>query len=142
LGLLIGPEARRKSVEIVISNALIDNVRVPSTPIRQAVLNLILNAVAAAPEGSQVCVSAELVGKQLAIAVTDRGPGLPTMEAEVLTGRSGAPTPLDGGGLGLWTISRLVADIGGRIAVEYPASGGTAVKLALPTVPMELSNVA
>lgn len=142
LGLLIGPEARRKSVEIVISNTLTGNVRLPSTPIRQAVLNLILNAVAAAPEGSQVCVSAEIIGEQLAISVTDRGPGLPAMEAEVLTGRSGAPAPLDGGGLGLWTISRLIADIGGRIAVEYPASGGTAVKLALPIAPMELSNVA
>ena len=105
LGLLIGPEARRKSVEIVISNTLTDNVRLPSTPIRQALLDLILNAVAAAPEGWQVCVSAEIVGEQLAIAVTDRGQGLPAMEAEVLTGRSGAPAPLDGGGLGLWTIA-------------------------------------
>jgi hypothetical protein len=40
------------------------------------------------------------------------------------------------------TISRLIADAGGRIAAEYPASGGTAVKLTLPIAPMELSNVA
>lgn len=142
LGLLIGPEARRKSVEIMISNTLTADVRLPSTPIRQAVLNLILNAVAAAPEGSEVRVLADANGQHLAIAVTDRGPGLPAIAAEVLTGRSGAPPPLDGGGLGLWTISRLVADIGGRIAVEYPASGGTAVKLTIPIAQLELSNVA
>ena len=142
LGLLIGPEARRKSVEIVIANTLTGDVRLPSTPIRQAVLNLILNAVAAAPEGSEVRVSAEAPGEELAIAVIDRGPGLPAVAAEVLTGRSGAPPPLDGGGLGLWTISRLVADIGGQIVVEYPASGGTAVKLNIPIAQMELSNVA
>ncbi len=142
LGLLIGPEARRKSVEIVIANTLTGDVRLPSTPIRQAVLNLILNAVAAAPEGSEVRVSADAIGELLAIAVVDRGPGLPAIAAEVLTGRSSAPPPLDGGGLGLWTISRLVADVGGQIVLEYPASGGTAVKLIIPIAQMELSNVA
>jgi signal transduction histidine kinase len=142
LGLLIGPEARRKSVEILIANSLTDAVRLPSTPIRQAVLNLILNAVAAAPEGSDVRVSAYAVPERLGITVVDRGSGLPARAAEVLTGRSGAPPPLDGGGLGLWTISRLVADIGGNIAIEYPDSGGTAVTLTIPIAQMELSNVA
>ncbi len=142
LGLLIGPEARRKSVEITISNSLEDVVPVPSTPIRQAVLNLILNAVAAAPEGSEICVSAEVTPEELSIAVVDRGAGLPIPAAAVLTGRSGTPPPLDGGGLGLWTISRLVSDIGGTIVVEYPVAGGTAVKLTVPIAQMELSNVA
>jgi K+-sensing histidine kinase KdpD len=98
--------------------------------------------VAAAPAGSEVCVSANATDERLAIAVVDRGPGLTTLAAEVLTGRSGGRPPLDGGGLGLWTISRLVADIGGEIVVEYPASGGTAVKLNVPIAQMELSNVA
>ena len=142
LGLLIGPEARRKSVEIVIDNALTGVVRLPSTPIRQAVLNLILNAVAAAPAGSEVCVSADATNERLAIAVVDRGSGLPSLAAEVLTGRSGAPPALEGGGLGLWTISRLVADVGGNIAVQYPDSGGTSVTLTIPIAQMELSNVA
>lgn len=141
LGLLTGPEAKRKYVKILISNSLTGAVRLPSTPIRQAVLNLVLNAVAAAPEGSDVRVSAEAVGGQLAIAVIDRGPGLPDVAAEVLTGHFGAPPPL-GGGLGLWTISRLVTDLGGRIAVEHSVSGGTAVKLTIPIAQMELSDVA
>ena len=142
LGLLIGPEARRKSVEITITNSLKGVVPVPSTPIRQAVLNLILNAVAAAPTGSEICVSAEATPDQLAIGVIDRGVGLPAFAADVLTGLSGTPPPLDGGGLGLWTISRLVSDIGGQIVVEYPVSGGTAVRLNIPIAQMELSNVA
>lgn len=142
LGLLVGPEARRKSVEITVVNSLDGNVPVPSTPIRQAVLNLILNAVAAAPEGSGICVSADVTPEELAIAVVDRGVGLPTRAAAILTGRSATPPPLDGGGLGLWTISRLVSDIGGQIVVEYPIAGGTAVKLKVPIARMELSNVA
>ena len=81
------------------------------------------------PKGRRCGYRRKLTGEELAIAVIDRGPGLPAVAAEVLTGRSGAPPPLDGGGFGLWTISRLVADIGGQIVVEYPVSGGTAVKL-------------
>jgi signal transduction histidine kinase len=142
LALLIGPESRRKSVGIVIANTIKGAVRLPSTPIRQAVLNLILNAVAASSEGSEVHVSADATPENLAIAVIDRGPGLPTLAAEVLTGRSGSPPPLDGGGLGLWTIGRLIADIGGNIVVEYPAIGGTSVTLNIPVAQMELSNVA
>lgn len=142
LGLLIGPEARRKSVEIVIDNALAGAVRLPSTPIRQAVLNLILNAVAAAPAGSEVQVAANATDERLVIAVVDRGPGLPPREAEILKGQSAAPAPLDGGGLGLWTISRLVADAGGNIAVNYPIAGGTSVTLTIPIAQMELSHVA
>jgi signal transduction histidine kinase len=142
LGLLIGPEARRKSVEITIANSLTGVVPVPNTPIRQAVLNLILNAVAAAPAGSEVCVSADATNERLAIAVVDRGSGLPSLAAKVLTGRSGAPPPLEGGGLGLWTISRLIADVSGTISVQYPDSGGTSVTLTIPIAQMELSNVA
>jgi signal transduction histidine kinase len=142
LSLLVGPEARRKSVAIVIRNALIETAPIPSTPIRQAVLNLILNAVAAAPAGTDVIVSAGLVSAGLEIVVTDSGPGLPPIAVAVLTGRSSAPPPLDGGGLGLWTISRLVGELGGEIDLDSSSSGGTVVKLTLPISSLELSNVA
>jgi signal transduction histidine kinase len=142
LGLLIGPEARRKSVEIVIANSLNGAVLLPSTPIRQIVLNLVLNAVAAAPEGSIVNVSAGADDKGLSIVVTDRGPGLPTEAADILMSGPGSPPPHDGGGLGLWTISRLIADLGGTAVVQNPAIGGAVVSLNIPTAAAELSNVA
>jgi signal transduction histidine kinase len=142
LGLLVAPEARRKGIQIKTENTLGDTVPVSSTPIRQAVLNLLLNAVAAAPAGSRVLMSAGADPELLQITVADRGPGLPRAGAEVLTSPTAAPPPLDGGGLGLWTTSRLIADIGGQIEVEYPTHGGTAVTLRIPIVRMELSNVA
>jgi signal transduction histidine kinase len=142
LGLLIAPEARRKSVRIVIQNDLTETVPIPSTPIRQAVLNLILNAVAAAPDASEVSVCSEATSGQLTIVVIDRGPGMPPAAADVLTSRSGGPPPIDGGGLGLWTINRLIADLGGTIEVERPMSGGAAVRLLVPFPGLELSHVA
>ncbi|WP_322517559.1 HAMP domain-containing sensor histidine kinase [Rhodopseudomonas palustris] len=142
LGLLITPEARRKSIQIVIDNALTGSVPIPSTPIRQAILNLVLNAVAAAPDASEVSVSSAATSTQITIVVIDRGPGLPPPAAEVLTGRSGAPPPIEGGGLGLWTINRLITDLGGTIEVERPLAGGTAVRLLVPFADVELSDVA
>src|SRR5450631_1773010 len=142
LGLLIPPEARRKGVQIKIDNELRAIVPLPSTPIRQAVLNLLLNAVAAAPPGSQVQMTVVTGSEGLEIAVADRGPGLPGFAAKILTNSSAAPPPLDGGGLGLWTISRLIADIGGQIEVEYLVHGGTAIRLTIPILSTELANVA
>ncbi|WP_441277262.1 sensor histidine kinase [Tardiphaga sp. 172_B4_N1_3] len=142
LGLLIGPEARRKSVEIVIANSLNGGMPLPSTPIRQIVLNLVLNAVAAAPAGSGVNVAAAADDTGLSIVVTDRGPGMPREAADILLSSSGSPPPYDGGGLGLWTISRLIADLGGTAVVQNPAIGGTMVSVNIPTATAELSNVA
>jgi signal transduction histidine kinase len=142
LGLLVGPEARRKSVTIVIRNRLTTDAPIPSTPIRQAVLNLILNSVAAAPERSDVIVSAALVPAGLEIVVSDSGPGLPPKAAAVLTERTAAPPALEGGGLGLWTISRLVGDLGGDIDLSASSPGGTVVRLIVPMSSLELSHVA
>ncbi|MBN9597166.1 MAG: sensor histidine kinase [Afipia sp.] len=142
LALLIAPEARRKFVEISIQNTLTGPIPLPSTPIRQAVLNLLLNAVDAAPAGSGVELSAAATMRHLEISVTDRGAGIPKIAAEVLTGQPGAPPLLDGGGLGLWTTGRLIADLGGQIEVKHPAVGGTSVKLLIPLLREELSNVA
>lgn len=142
LGLLTAPEARRKGVQIEIENELQAMVALPSTPIRQAVLNLLLNAVAAAPHGSQVQMRAVASAAGLEIVVADRGPGLPDFGARILANPSAAPPPLDGGGLGLWTTGRLIADIGGQIEVDYPAHGGSAIRLKIAVVRMELSNVA
>jgi len=142
LGLLIAPEARRRGIQIKTQNTLGEIVPLSSTPIRQALLNLLLNAVAAAPDGSEVRISAQATTDLLEITIVDRGPGLPQAGAEILKSPTIAPPPLDGGGLGLWTTSRLIADIGGQIDVEYPVHGGTSVALRIPIVRVELSNVA
>lgn len=142
LALLIAPEARRKFVEINIQNTIAGSISLPSTPVRQAVLNLLLNAVDAAPANSRVELFTAATSTHLEISVTDHGAGIPTVAAEVLTGQPGAPPLLDGGGLGLWTTSRLIADLGGQIAVEYPADGGTSIKVFIPLLREELSNVA
>jgi signal transduction histidine kinase len=132
LQLLIMPEARRKAVRISITNEIVGSMPLPSTPVRQAILNVLLNALAASPAGAGILLSARPVGANLIVTVTDRGAGLPEEGANVLAGAVPAAPLADGGGLGLWTTSRIVADLGGTIEVERPLEGGTVVRLTVP----------
>ncbi|WP_246668969.1 sensor histidine kinase [Ancylobacter sp. TS-1] len=132
LGLLIAPEARRREVSVTIGNALEGSVPLPSTPMRQAILNLLLNAVAAAPAGSVVALSAASCGDGLVVEVRDCGPGLPLEAAALLTGTAGARPLRDGAGLGLWMTHRLLHELGATIAVAYPETAGTCVRVSIP----------
>ena len=116
-------------------------IAVASTPIRQALLNLLLNAVAAAPEGSQVNATVSAGTAALEIVVSDYGGGMPESASAVLTAGYGPP-PLDGGWLGLWTTSRLVAEMGWRIEIERLRPSGTTIRLIIPILRAELSDVA
>lgn len=143
LRILTAAHARRKSVSVVIGNDVAGSLPLPSTPIRQAVLNLLLNAVSAAPEGSVVALGARVEDGELLLSVADAGAGLPPAATGVLIGEASAAPLVDSGGLGLWTTRRLVADLGGAIDVELPAAGGTIVRLRIPfRTEGELADVA
>lgn len=141
LALLVAPEAKRKGVNIKITNALETGLEIPSTPIRQALLNLILNAIAVTPPGGSVSVEARSDERDLTLNVDDEGPGLPAWAIPVLTDANALP-PLDRSGLGLWTTSRLIADLGGIISVSRTALGGAAVRINIPKHDRELADVA
>jgi signal transduction histidine kinase len=143
LRLLITPEARRRTVKLEWQNELEVDLPLPGTQIRQAVLNLLLNALAATPDHSKVRLTAALGSGSVRIAVADEGPGIPPAAARYLIEHSVPGAPITGGqGLGLWIIRRVVTDLGGTIAVEA-GRGGTHVSLEFPIPPtLELRRVA
>ena len=132
IALLAAPQARRKSVAVLVDAQLPAMSRVPATPVRQAVLNLLLNAVAAAPDGSEIKLIARSDEHEFGINVEDRGDGIPRSFAEILTGPAGRSIPSEGSGLGLWTTRRLVDELGGRVEVTVPNGGGTSIRLFFP----------
>jgi signal transduction histidine kinase len=142
LALLVAPEAKRRTVQIAIHNSLVKTVPLPSTPIRQALLNLLLNAVAATPAQGRVTLETACLECCLDLAVSDQGEGIPHWASDVLTGHSTSPPLIDGGGLGLWTTSRIISDLGGTIEVERPSTGGTTIRLRVPLQSKGLANVA
>lgn len=130
LNLLIGPEARRKSVRVLLSNALTGSVALPSSPVRQIVLNLLLNAVAAAPVGSEIELAAHIAEERLCVTVSDYGPGFPEFATDLVAGP--LPSSMPSGGLGLWTIRRLLDELSGSIAIKRLAETRTVVTIDIP----------
>jgi C4-dicarboxylate-specific signal transduction histidine kinase len=107
--------------------------RMPVDRLRQALLNLILNAAGALGErGGVIRIDAAAEGGLLRIAVTDDGPGFPP---ELLDGgiRPFFSTRERGTGLGLAMVRRFARDLGGTLELTNVEPHGARVTLVLPT---------
>ncbi|WP_051341129.1 sensor histidine kinase [Azospirillum halopraeferens] len=132
LRFLIGHEAQRRRVALDWRNRLPPGpLPVDGAAVRQMALNLLLNACRAVPPGGRVALDAAAADGVLILTVADGGPGLPPAMAELLRSRGTAPLPR-GGGLGLWTVARLLERTGGTVAVDAGPGRGTAVTLTIP----------
>ena len=107
--------------------------------LRQVLTNLIENAVKYSAEGDAVEVSAQRDGVYVRIAVSDRGPGIPDDQQQLIFQKFGR-AQVEGGskpgtGLGLF-IARSIAEAhGGTLEVESRRNGGAMFTLSLPLSP-------
>jgi signal transduction histidine kinase len=115
-------------VEPHLVTAVVDPVR-----IRQAVENLVSNALAHTPRGGLVLVraSAAVEGECVCVAVQDTGPGfdaglLPRLFEPFITGTG------HGAGLGLAIVRAVAEAHGGTAVAENPPGGGARVTICLP----------
>ena len=141
LQFLVKHEVARRRLRLDWRDALPERLpeggqAVDGAALRQAALNLLLNALAATPPGGAVVFEAGLEngpgGETLRIAVTDSGAGMPAAMAARLTGPEAPERPPgEEGGLGLWMVRRLVERLGARAEVEA-GPGGTRVSLWVP----------
>lgn len=100
----------------------------PSVPVRQVVLNLTLNAVAAAGRGGRVQVLAEQAGAAWRVRVANTGAALEAHRFESLC--AAQPRGEDGRtGLGLWITTRILHTIGGRLELAAAPPAGFATEL-------------
>ncbi len=115
-------------------------VRLPEAILRQALYNLVQNAVEASPPGGVVEVVATVEAGVFTLQVRDRGPGIPpdirervfepfftTKSATVRTG---------GMGLGLSLVGRSVQALGGQVEIHDREGGGTEFVVRLPIPPV------
>ncbi len=104
----------------------------PESNLRQAILNLILNAAQAMGDAAGVIkLDAHRETNVLNIEITDDGPGF---SAELLAEgiRPFYTTRADGTGLGLAIVQRFVRDTGGKIKLRNLRPSGGCVTLELP----------
>lgn len=132
LELLVRPKMQRKHINLTFRSGLEAPFAAPANPVRQIILNLLLNAAEAAPESGSVDFSAERDGDDLVLVVKDDGPGMPEEALAVVTGARGADVPRNGR-LGLWLIHKLLDDVGARLAIETAQGKGTMVTITIPS---------
>ncbi|MCA1621387.1 MAG: hypothetical protein LC795_19205 [Acidobacteria bacterium] len=99
---------------------------------RDALTNLVLNALHATPAGGRVTLSADATGGRLTVAVADTGPGVAPEQRE----RIWEPfftTRQRGTGLGLAIVRKRIEEVGGtaRLAPSRPGEGAR-FELTLP----------
>jgi two-component system sensor histidine kinase HydH len=99
--------------------------------LKQALVDLLQNAIEASPEGAELAWWLEPGADRLVVGVRDGGPGFdPAVRARA--GTAGVTTKPGGSGIGL-AVARLIAEQhGGALRIEDAPGGGARVGLELP----------
>jgi signal transduction histidine kinase len=99
--------------------------------LRQAFMNLILNAVHAMEEGGTLTIMTTGDGKEIEVIFTDTGVGI-QKESITQLFEPFYTTRENGTGLGLTITKRIVEEYGGKIDIESEVAKGTTVRVSIP----------
>ena len=130
---------------IVMLDSDAGRVLTDPTKLRQILMNLVLNARDAMPQGGKIGLitrAAELIATEpgvarrvVSLAVRDNGCGMDAdTQARLFEPFFTTKKPGEGTGLGLATVRRIVSEAGGRISVESAPGHGTCIEVFLPAV--------
>jgi signal transduction histidine kinase len=140
------PEALDRLLEDAVGAAVAENrdvlverdielglppVSIDARLMRQAVLNVAVNAVQAMPRGGTLVVRARRDGTWARVEIRDSGPGIP----DEIRHRIFEPfftTKASGTGLGLAVVKRIVEGHGGEVAVASDPGSGAAFTIRIP----------
>jgi two-component system, NtrC family, sensor histidine kinase HydH len=130
---LVSNDARERQIKLVLQPPAVPVIiSADGEKLRQAFLNIAINALQATPPGGSVIISTTVYQTALCeIRFRDTGPGI---DAETL-GRIFEPfftTKPDGTGLGLAITRKIIESHGGTLLVESEPGHGTTVTVRLP----------
>lgn len=136
-------------VDFILPQAAATKVRIhtalePKNPVckidvnhfKQALLNLLINAIQAMPQGGDLIVRTHIAGKMLYLDVSDTGVGIsPENVAKIFDAYY--TTKKGGTGLGLPTTRRIIEEHQGHITVTSDPGKGTNFRVELPVMETE-----
>ncbi len=128
--ILVDAEASARAVTLSVGGRLESPLPLPATLLRQIVLNLLLNAVAAADHGGKVRIGMEAKDDMLRLSVCNDGAHIPDEQMAHLfepfaSGRE------KGHGLGLWVVYQIVKQLNGGLTVDSEP-GNTTFRIEIP----------
>jgi signal transduction histidine kinase len=132
---LFRPDAHERNITLTVetsANVELDGVQTAS--VRDAISNLVLNALQASPPEGLVKIESFIDGGQLVLAVTDAGPGIAT-EVRNRIWEPFFTTKQRGTGLGLAIVRKRMEEVGGSARLAASRNGqGARFELRLPVV--------
>jgi signal transduction histidine kinase len=136
---LLGP-ARVVEVrqEIAVPHGARPQVLGDQARLQRVLDNLVGNAIKFSPTGGTVTIALTVEGDQVAIAVSDEGPGIDAAEQEAVFTpfhRTAAAAGVPGIGLGLTIVRQLVERHGGSIRLHSEPGHGATFTVRLPVLP-------
>jgi signal transduction histidine kinase len=130
---LVEPDARRSGITCRMDAPEgLPELRADPALLRQALLNLALNACQAMPDGGKLTMGARVEkDRRLALTVEDTGAGISADNLDRIFDLYYTTKP-HGSGIGLSIVYRIVQLHGGEIEVQSTEGMGTAFRLLLP----------
>ena len=132
-------QVRRAHPDATIEPSLSDtSVFVEAANLSDAVGELLENAIVHADQTDPIVrLTVTNEGDEAVIRVYDEGPGIPTMDRNVVTEAATIEPLFHGSGLGLWLVDIIVQRLDGTLAIDENDPRGTVVTLRLPTIEPE-----
>jgi two-component system sensor histidine kinase HydH len=129
---LIAADAQKNKISVEIEDAAnLPEVDVDPDKIKQVLLNIILNSLAAMKEGGKLKVELSCGADNLSVIISDNGTGIEKTDLLKIYDPYFTSKP-EGTGLGLAVVQKIMEAHGGRINVESTAGLGTKVYLRFP----------
>jgi signal transduction histidine kinase len=129
---IVQPEAKRAGVTLVVEHQGVPDVHGDPTMLRQAFLNLALNACQAMPNGGTLRIQCSAArGRRVLIAFADTGVGIKPEHLQRIFDLY-FTTKEKGSGIGLSMVYRTVQMHDGDIEVQSTPGGGTTFRVFLP----------
>ncbi|MCM0083573.1 ATP-binding protein [Geomonas sp. Red32] len=129
---LVASEAAKRDIAVSVHPPPVPVViKADGEKLRQAFLNIILNALQASPAGGTVAITTTTDDRWCEIAFADNGAGIDPAVREKIFEPFFTTKP-DGTGLGLAVTKRIVEGHGGQLQVESTEGKGSTVTVRLP----------
>ena len=143
LRLLVKPEARQRKLQLDWRNDVVESLHIPAIPVRDAVLNLLINACHSSPPEGSIGFWARADRQNFVVDISDQGGGLPPHIREYLERKRAGSAPLDRrSGLGLWIVKRLCDQMHGELMIVQSSRNGTTIRLTVGLNPLDMKHVA
>jgi two-component system NtrC family sensor kinase len=135
---LINNQSRMQNIQVETSLGQVPPIEADFGQIRQALVNILINACDAMLQGGTLRIGSSAEGGRVDVVVQDTGVGIPPEHMKKVMDPF-FTTKEKGTGLGLSVVYGIVERHGGRLRLESEQGRGTTVTISLPQAPETVS---